>query len=187
MQKTKHLFILITLLFICFSAATEAEINIQTNDKNISKGNSEGKAVPLIPSEQGEHATDEEDKSINNKNRSDYLIKGKDILHITVYDEPDLSYDSNTNRSLRVSVDGKISFPLLGDVKAVGLTPFQLEKKTRTTLKRRVSDKPARLCNYWKLSRFNLCHRSDQKTWPDKFNRQRYYCYRSDFYGRGFY
>ncbi|WKZ19231.1 MAG: polysaccharide biosynthesis/export family protein [Candidatus Jettenia sp. CY-1] len=68
------------------------------------------------------------------KNQFDYCITGKDILYITVYNEPELSYDRQTNRSLRVSVDGKITFPLLGETKVAGLTPFQLEKKLEQLL-----------------------------------------------------
>lgn len=70
----------------------------------------------------------------NDKRHFDYVIGGKDVLYITVYDEPDLSYDPNTNRSLRVSVDGKISFPFLGDVKVAGFSPFQLEKRLEKLL-----------------------------------------------------
>lgn len=68
------------------------------------------------------------------KNQSDYYISGKDILYITVYNEPELSYDRQTSRSLRVSVDGNISFPLLGEIKVAGLTPYQLEKKLERLL-----------------------------------------------------
>ncbi|HHT9145581.1 MAG TPA: polysaccharide biosynthesis/export family protein [Candidatus Wunengus sp. YC61] len=66
---------------------------------------------------------------VSDKRHFDYTIGGKDVLSITIYDEPDLSYDQRNNRSLRVSIDGMISFPLLGYVKVAGLTPFELEKK----------------------------------------------------------
>lgn len=67
--------------------------------------------------------------AVSDKRHFDYIIGGKDVLSITIYDEPDLSYDQRNNRSLRVSIDGMISFPLLGYVKVAGLTPFELEKK----------------------------------------------------------
>ena len=45
-----------------------------------------------------------------------YRISKGDVLKITVYEEPDLT------KKLRVSGDGLIKFPLLGDVKIEGLT-----------------------------------------------------------------
>ncbi|MBI4595532.1 MAG: polysaccharide biosynthesis/export family protein [Candidatus Tectomicrobia bacterium] len=58
----------------------------------------------------------------------DYLIGGKDILEITVYDEPDLT------KILRVSRQGTISFPLIGAVKVEGLSPSQLELRLKEQL-----------------------------------------------------
>jgi polysaccharide export outer membrane protein len=68
------------------------------------------------------------------RSRTDYRIQGKDILYIDVYNEPELSYDLQKQRSLRVSTDGKISFPLIGDIEVAGLTPFQLERKLEELL-----------------------------------------------------
>lgn len=53
----------------------------------------------------------------------EYIIYPNDILEITVYGEPDLS------TTVRVSPDGTISYPLLGNIKVAGLTVLQLEKK----------------------------------------------------------
>lgn len=78
--------------------------------------------------------TGNKNDAVSDKSRFDYIIGGKDVLYITVYDEPDLSYDPNTHRSLRVSSDGTISFPLLGNVKTAGLTPFELENKLEKLL-----------------------------------------------------
>ncbi len=50
-----------------------------------------------------------------------YHIGAEDLLEISVYEAPDL------NRSVRVSDNGTISFPLLGTVQAAGLTPPELE------------------------------------------------------------
>ena len=44
----------------------------------------------------------------------DYLIHPSDVLEISVYGETEL------NRELVVRPDGKISFPLIGDIKVVG-------------------------------------------------------------------
>lgn len=52
---------------------------------------------------------------------SDYLMGTGDVLHITVYGQPDLTTDA------RVSENGSITFPLIGDVKLAGRTPAQGE------------------------------------------------------------
>jgi polysaccharide export outer membrane protein len=51
----------------------------------------------------------------------DYTIGPEDVLEISVFDVPELS-----KLTVRVSNDGTIPLPLLGDVKAAGLTPQQL-------------------------------------------------------------
>ena len=52
----------------------------------------------------------------------DYLIGPDDVLNIAVYREEDM------DRTVRVSSDGYISFPLLGKVKAEGLAVPELER-----------------------------------------------------------
>ena len=51
----------------------------------------------------------------------DYRIGVGDILNIQVWKEPDLT------RSVPVRPDGKISFPLLDDIQAAGLSPIELK------------------------------------------------------------
>jgi polysaccharide export outer membrane protein len=58
----------------------------------------------------------------------DYHLQPEDILSITVYEQPDL-----TTRE-RITSEGKISFPLLGKVKAVGLTVSGLRDKIQELL-----------------------------------------------------
>jgi polysaccharide export outer membrane protein len=53
----------------------------------------------------------------------DYSIGEGDILHISVWKEPDASVQSAVVRP-----DGKISMPMLKEVQASGMTPIQLEK-----------------------------------------------------------
>jgi polysaccharide export outer membrane protein len=53
----------------------------------------------------------------------DYKIGPRDILKITVYEEPDLT------KTVRVTTLGMISFPLLGNIKVAGLTVTELERK----------------------------------------------------------
>jgi polysaccharide biosynthesis/export protein len=52
----------------------------------------------------------------------EYTVGGYDVLNITVYDEQDFS-----SPALRISVDGYISFPLIGRLKVNGLTTAQIE------------------------------------------------------------
>jgi polysaccharide export outer membrane protein len=64
----------------------------------------------------------------------EYRIGIGDILEIVTWKEPDFS-----RGEILVRTDGKISFPLLDDVPAAGLTPSQLKKKIEANLKEYVS------------------------------------------------
>ena len=73
-------------------------------------------------------------KEIENlKNSQDYLIQAGDLVEIKVYKEDDM------DRTLRVSTNGSITFPLIGNIKIAGLTVGQaensLEKALRSYLK----------------------------------------------------
>lgn len=59
----------------------------------------------------------------------DYIIGPEDILEISVWRNPDLS------REVMVRPDGKISLPLIGDVKAVGRTTVELRDDITEKLK----------------------------------------------------
>ena len=60
----------------------------------------------------------------------DYRLGPDDVLQITVFREDELY------REIRVSSDGNISFPLLGEVKAEGLTPYEFERLLEEKLKK---------------------------------------------------
>ena len=64
----------------------------------------------------------------------DYIIGADDVLHISVWKEPDLT------ATLPVRPDGKISMPLLDDVQAAGLTPMQLAAAMTEKLKKYIAD-----------------------------------------------
>jgi len=53
---------------------------------------------------------------------SDYTIGSGDVLDITTWKEADFSREE-----LFVRIDGKVTFPLLGDIQAAGRTPQQLK------------------------------------------------------------
>lgn len=68
------------------------------------------------------------------ESQKDYRISAGDILEITTWKEPDLSRDQ-----VLVRTDGKISFPLLNDVQAAGLTPLEMKRNMEAGLKDYVS------------------------------------------------
>lgn len=62
--------------------------------------------------------------------KSEYKLQSTDILSITVHEQPDL------NTKTRVTTDGHITFPLLGNVYAEGLTVQELEQKIKDLLEK---------------------------------------------------
>ena len=64
------------------------------------------------------------------KQPTDYVIGAGDILDITTWKETDL-----TKPDVLVRLDGKISFPLLNDVQAAGVTTGDLKKTIEEGLK----------------------------------------------------
>jgi polysaccharide export outer membrane protein len=61
---------------------------------------------------------------------SDYRIGPTDVLKVTVWGHDDLS------RAAVVSAEGRIAFPLVGDVPVAGLTPTQVETRLRELLEK---------------------------------------------------
>lgn len=59
---------------------------------------------------------------------TDYLIGVEDVLSVTVWKEPELT------KNVNVRPDGKITFPLVGDLQAAGRTPLQLAASLTETL-----------------------------------------------------
>lgn len=58
----------------------------------------------------------------------EYIISANDVLEISVYNEPDLT------KTVRVLEDGTISYPLLGNIPALGLSVRELEARVRDLL-----------------------------------------------------
>ena len=67
---------------------------------------------------------------------TEYRIGPKDVLELTVIGFEDL------NRRVRVSEDGKISLPYVGDVEVQGLTKSELEKKLASLLEEKYLQNP---------------------------------------------
>lgn len=63
-----------------------------------------------------------------------YIIGADDVLHISVWKEPELT------TTLPVRTDGQISLPLVNDVQAAGLSPMQLAASLTDKLRRFIDD-----------------------------------------------
>jgi polysaccharide biosynthesis/export protein len=63
-----------------------------------------------------------------------FVIGNDDLLAINVWKEPDIS------RQVPVRSDGKISLPLVGEVKAAGETPLRLEQDLASRLKNYIEE-----------------------------------------------
>ena len=57
-----------------------------------------------------------------------YKVGPEDVLFVRVWHEPDFS------GPVSVHTDGKFTLPLVGDLQAAGLTPFQIEQDIATSL-----------------------------------------------------
>ncbi len=68
--------------------------------------------------------------------RLDYQIGPEDLVDIQVFEVPELS------RTVRVSAGGDISLPLIGSVRAAGLSPMQLERVLTELLRRTYIKEP---------------------------------------------
>lgn len=62
-----------------------------------------------------------------------YVIEPNDVLEVFVWKEPDLS------RKVLVRPDGRISFPLVQDLQAAGLTPAELKAKVEELLQQYIA------------------------------------------------
>src|SRR3954466_6476931 len=67
--------------------------------------------------------------------RAEYLLGPDDNVTVRVYEWPDLSGD------FKIGPDGNISFPLIGDVSANGLSTNQFEKVVEGRLKQLAGSK----------------------------------------------
>jgi len=65
---------------------------------------------------------------------AEYVIGPDDLLAVNVWKEPEIS------RNVPVRPDGKISLPLIGDLRADGRTPTQLQDEIRQKLLAYLSD-----------------------------------------------
>lgn len=76
------------------------------------------------PTPQGEASTTQKPKEL-----VEYIIGAEDVLNISVWQNPDL------DKEVIVRPDGMLSFPLVGDIQASGLTVTQLDQQLTERLK----------------------------------------------------
>jgi len=88
-------------------------------------------ALTLLPASAGQNAAQKSAGSDALQNRPEplYVIQANDILEIFVWKEPDLT------RKVLVRPDGRISFPLVQDLQASGISPGELKEKIQERLK----------------------------------------------------
>jgi polysaccharide export outer membrane protein len=117
---------MVILVFSVFMALYAQTANAQASNEPSSKSVDVAKAQPATP--------DTPPQRVANVPLDSYIIGAEDQLSINVWKEPEMS------RVVPVRPDGMISLPLLGDIKAVGFTPLQLQDQITTQLKRLISD-----------------------------------------------
>lgn len=79
-------------------------------------------------------ATDSVPKSAPGVRSESYVIGAEDVIDVYVWKEPEMS------KTVPVRPDGMISLPLVGEVKAAGNTPVQLQDILAESMKKYVSD-----------------------------------------------
>ncbi len=73
--------------------------------------------------------------------QEEYYLGYHDVLRITVFGRPDSSSgSSDISRDTEIRNDGMISYPLIGDIMAAGLTIPQLQREIVTKLKEYIVD-----------------------------------------------
>ena len=74
--------------------------------------------------------------------QQNYVLGPEDEVEIRVWDHDDLT------RKVRVDLDGKISFPFVGDIMAKGRTVSQLQKDLEEHLAQGIYHRPPSICDY---------------------------------------
>ena len=96
----------------------------------------------------------------------EYQIGPEDVLHISVWKEPDLE------REVLVRPDGGISFPLVGDIQVSGRTPLEIQNEIKSRLDRFIPDAEVTV-SVTKISGYTIFVVGEVKT-PGQFTLGRY-------------
>jgi polysaccharide export outer membrane protein len=109
--------------------ATFAIVSAQAQRPNIQAEAANAPRVYDVPAASSSATTSDTDKKHADVDPNAYIIGEQDVLNITVWKEKDLSGGSV------VRPDGKITVPLVGEIKVVGMTPVQLQSLLADKLK----------------------------------------------------
>ena len=96
----------------------------------------------------------------------EYQIGPEDVLHISVWKEPDL------DREVLVRPDGGVSFPLVGDIQVSGRTPLEIQNEIKSRLDRFIPDAEVTV-SVTKISGYTIFVVGEVKT-PGQFTLGRY-------------
>ena len=112
----KYIFILFCF-FICtlFSCATTKQDTNIVNS-SIDKGEAEAESLQEIQKEVLNNISDIKDSN-------NYILQSGDLVEIKVFME------NNMDRTLRISSNGTITFPLVGNIKIGGYSVYAAEEK----------------------------------------------------------
>jgi polysaccharide biosynthesis/export protein len=137
-STNKLVLILITMLAFMATCAWAQDTTAQP------QADSQSAAQPVLPatSDEGKDvakatplpATDTPASRVSKVSPEGYIIGIGDVLDVNVWKEAELS------KPAIVRPDGMITMPLIGEVKALGLTPVQLQDQITTALSKVVSD-----------------------------------------------
>ncbi len=137
-MKTRNFMVaLIVLVGLCSISAFAQDSPAPASDQDnaakavlpdsTSASPTEAKAAPLPPS-------NTPSTRVPAVHPDTYIVGIGDVLEILVWKESELS------KTVPVRPDGMITLPLVGEIKAVGLTPNQLKEQLTTALQKVVSD-----------------------------------------------
>jgi len=122
----------LTLLVLVGSWVGAAWAQSSTNSASIAKPVLPEAAAPANSGQPA--ATDTAAPRVADVRPEGFVIGVEDVLNINVWKEPELS------RTLPVRPDGVITLPLIGEIKAKGLTPIELQDQITASLRKLMSD-----------------------------------------------
>jgi polysaccharide export outer membrane protein len=124
--------LLMTLLVLLGSWVGAASGQSSTNSATVAKPVLPDSAEPAKSGQPA--APDTTPPRVADVHPDSFIIGTEDILNINVWKENELS------RVVPVRPDGMITLPLIGEIKATGLTPIQLQEQISTLLKKFMAD-----------------------------------------------
>ncbi|MBC8555710.1 MAG: polysaccharide biosynthesis/export family protein [Candidatus Brocadiales bacterium] len=125
----KQLFHLLFFILIIFPTGCSEYFSQHTREDSrlIYQEQSGSSEVGIL---KGEHTQDIPEQHIDFSRREKYLLDSNDVLNIIVFEDEDLSM------TIRVSDEGKLNYPLVGNIQVKGLTTQEVE----TILEERLKD-----------------------------------------------